>query len=146
MCGRVHLSSDVSEVRLVFSIPPYRPTPNFAPSWNAAPTDPLLVVRYDPKARERSLVEEDGDREAALCHRAGGPGADGSDRVMGELALPCRRMGPQLRYYHNDAQRAMRRASQPDAGGPCWGELAGLAREEPANAHQLKNVLAPSKG
>jgi hypothetical protein len=32
-----------------------RPTPNFAPSWNAAPTDPLLVVRYDPKARERSL-------------------------------------------------------------------------------------------
>ena len=49
------LSSDVSEIKLVFSIPPDRPTPNIAPSWNVAPTDPLPVVRYDPKARERSL-------------------------------------------------------------------------------------------
>src|SRR6201981_2807479 len=55
MCGRVHLSSDVSEIKLVFSVPPHRPTPNFAPSWNAAPTDPLPVVRYDRKAGERSL-------------------------------------------------------------------------------------------
>jgi putative SOS response-associated peptidase YedK len=55
MCGRVRLSSDVSEIKLVFSIPPHRPTPNFAPSWNVAPTDPLPVVRYDPKAGERSL-------------------------------------------------------------------------------------------
>ena len=29
--------------------------PNFPPSWNVAPTDPLPVVRYDPKAGERSL-------------------------------------------------------------------------------------------
>ena len=55
MCGRVRLSSDVSEIKLVFSIPPHRPTPNFPPSWNAAPTDLLPVVRYDPKAGERSL-------------------------------------------------------------------------------------------
>jgi putative SOS response-associated peptidase YedK len=55
MCGRVRLSSDVSEIKLVFSIPPHRPTPNFPPSWNVAPTDPLPVVRYDAKARERSL-------------------------------------------------------------------------------------------
>jgi putative SOS response-associated peptidase YedK len=55
MCGRVRLSSDVSEIKLVFSIPPERPTPNFPPSWNVAPTDPLPVVRFDPKARERSL-------------------------------------------------------------------------------------------
>ena len=55
MCGRARLSSDVSEIRLVFSIPPDRPSPNFAPSWNVAPTDPLPVVRYDDKARERSL-------------------------------------------------------------------------------------------
>ena len=55
MCGRVHLSADVSEIKLVFSIPPHRPTPNFAPSWNAAPTDLLPVVRYDRKAGERSL-------------------------------------------------------------------------------------------
>ena len=37
-------SSDVSEIKLVFSIPPHRRTPNFAPSWNVAPTDPLPVV------------------------------------------------------------------------------------------------------
>jgi putative SOS response-associated peptidase YedK len=55
MCGRVRLSSDVSEIKLVFSIPPHRSTPNIAPSWNVAPTDPLPVVRYDPKAGERSL-------------------------------------------------------------------------------------------
>jgi hypothetical protein len=55
MCGRVRLSSDVSEIKLVFSIPPHRPTLNFAPSWNLAPTDPVPIVRYDAKAGERSL-------------------------------------------------------------------------------------------
>ena len=55
MCGRARLSSDVSETKLVFSIPPHRPTPNVAPSWNVAPTDPLPVVRYDAKAGSRSL-------------------------------------------------------------------------------------------
>jgi putative SOS response-associated peptidase YedK len=52
---RARLSSDVSEIKLVFSIPPHRPTPNIAPSWNVPPTDPLPVVRYDAKAGERSL-------------------------------------------------------------------------------------------
>ena len=55
MCGRVRLSSDVSEIKLVFSVPPQQPTPNVAPSWNAAPTDPLPVVRYDTRTGERSL-------------------------------------------------------------------------------------------
>ena len=55
MCGRVRLSSDVSEIRLVFRIPPERPIPNFPPSWNVAPTDSLPVVRYDAKAAQRSL-------------------------------------------------------------------------------------------
>jgi putative SOS response-associated peptidase YedK len=55
MCGRVRLSSDVSEIKLVFGLPPERPVPNFAPSWNAAPTDPLPVVRWDARAGERGL-------------------------------------------------------------------------------------------
>jgi SOS response associated peptidase (SRAP) len=55
MCGRARLSSDVSAIKLIFSIPPTRPTPNIAPSWKVAPTDPLPVVRYDAKAGERSL-------------------------------------------------------------------------------------------
>ena len=55
MCGRVRLSSDVSEIKLVFSIPLERPTPNIAPSWNVAPTDQLPIVRFDARAGERSL-------------------------------------------------------------------------------------------
>jgi putative SOS response-associated peptidase YedK len=55
MCGRARLSSDVSEIKLIFSIPPRRPTPNIPANWNAAPTEDLPVVRYDAKAYERSL-------------------------------------------------------------------------------------------
>ena len=55
MCGRARLSSDVSEIKIAFGNPPERPTPNFATSWNVAPTDPLPVVRYDPKEHQRSL-------------------------------------------------------------------------------------------
>jgi len=55
MCGRARLSSDVSEIKLVFSVPPDRPPPNFPPSCNVAPTDSLPVVRFDRKAEQRSL-------------------------------------------------------------------------------------------
>src|SRR5215472_10152975 len=55
MCGRARLSSDVSEIKLVFSIPPERPTPNIPANWNAAPTEDLPVIRYDTRAGERSL-------------------------------------------------------------------------------------------
>jgi len=55
MCGRARLSSDVSEIKIRFSIPPGRPPPNFAPSWNVAPTDPLPVVGFNAKVRERGL-------------------------------------------------------------------------------------------
>jgi putative SOS response-associated peptidase YedK len=54
-CGRVHLSSEVEKLIEVFAIPPSRPAPNVAASWNVAPTDPLPVVRYDGKTSERSL-------------------------------------------------------------------------------------------
>jgi putative SOS response-associated peptidase YedK len=50
MCGRVRLSSDVSEIKLVFSIPPHRPTQTSRQLGTAHP-----VVRYDVKAGERSL-------------------------------------------------------------------------------------------
>src|ERR1700722_14346235 len=55
MCGRVKLSTDFSEIKIAFRIPPERAAPNFAPSWNVAPTDSLPIVRHDPKAGERSL-------------------------------------------------------------------------------------------
>jgi putative SOS response-associated peptidase YedK len=74
MCGRARLSSDVSEIKIRFAIPPGRPAPNFAASWNAAPpascsvpedrrdgarlwqADPLPVVGFNPKDRERGLT------------------------------------------------------------------------------------------
>jgi putative SOS response-associated peptidase YedK len=55
MCGRARLSSDVSEIRVAFRIPPERPAPNFPPSWNVAPTDSLPIVRFYPKEGQRSL-------------------------------------------------------------------------------------------
>ncbi len=55
MCGRARLSSDVSEIKLVFRVPPHRPTPNVPPNWNVAPTEDLPIVRWDGKAGERSL-------------------------------------------------------------------------------------------
>jgi hypothetical protein len=55
MCGRASLSSDASEIKIAFGIPPERPAPNFAASWNVAPTDPLPIVRYDAKEHQRSL-------------------------------------------------------------------------------------------
>src|SRR5262245_57891852 len=55
MCGRARLSSDVSELNLVFSVPPDRPTPNLPANWNAAPTEDLPVVRHDPRGGMRRL-------------------------------------------------------------------------------------------
>jgi putative SOS response-associated peptidase YedK len=55
MCGRAKLSTDFSEIKIAFRVLPERPTPNFAPSWNIAPTDPMPAVRYDAKAGQRSL-------------------------------------------------------------------------------------------
>jgi hypothetical protein len=48
MCGRVRLSSDVSEIKLVFSIPPDWPTPNIATGLN---TDPLPPAVRDEQTR-----------------------------------------------------------------------------------------------
>jgi putative SOS response-associated peptidase YedK len=55
MCGRARLSSDVSEIKIAFGIPPERPTPNFAPSWNLVPTDQAPIVYRDAKDGARRL-------------------------------------------------------------------------------------------
>jgi putative SOS response-associated peptidase YedK len=51
MCGRARLSSDVSEIRIAFGVPPERPSPNFPPSWNVAPTDSLPGRPLRPQGR-----------------------------------------------------------------------------------------------
>src|SRR4051812_36496469 len=55
MCGRVKLEGDVSQIKIAFRVPAEYPTPNFAPSWNVAPTDNLPIVRYYPRAGHRTL-------------------------------------------------------------------------------------------
>lgn len=55
MCGRARLFTDLSQIKLVFSIPSERPTPNFAANWNLAPTQSAPVVSFDPRTGERSL-------------------------------------------------------------------------------------------
>lgn len=55
MCGRARLSTDFSEIRIAFRIPSERPTPNFAPTWNLAPTDPIPIVRRDRDDGKRRL-------------------------------------------------------------------------------------------
>jgi hypothetical protein len=52
---RPKLEIDVSEIKIAFRISPEYPTPNFAPSWNVAPTDNLPIVRYDAKVGSRTL-------------------------------------------------------------------------------------------
>ena len=54
MCGRVRISTDITQLTIGFEIPSDRPLPNFAPTWNGAPTDNLPVVRFAPDSR-RSL-------------------------------------------------------------------------------------------
>jgi putative SOS response-associated peptidase YedK len=55
MCGRARLSSDVSEIKLVFGIPSEASAPNFPPSWNVASTDPVPIVRFDAREKGRTL-------------------------------------------------------------------------------------------
>jgi len=46
MCGRARLSSDVSEIKLVFSIPPHRPTPNTKSATSTIPI--VFIIGTDP--------------------------------------------------------------------------------------------------
>jgi len=88
-------------------------------------------------------VEEDPNGQGGLRHLTGGRGTDGADRSLGELALPGGRNGPQLRDRDHAAQRAVYRASHrmPVVLGPeTW---PAWLEEEPADACQLKAMLAP---
>src|SRR6185437_9309029 len=53
MCGRFVQKTPLGEIRVLFGAS--NPVPNAPPRYNAAPTDTLVVVRYNPKTRERSL-------------------------------------------------------------------------------------------
>jgi putative SOS response-associated peptidase YedK len=104
MCGRADLSSDVSEIKIAFGIPPERPTPNIAPSWNVAPTDPLPVVRYDTKVPVDVFYEWQKTAAGKQPYAIGLKG--------GELmALAGGRTRAQLRHHHHRAERALRRAA-----------------------------------
>jgi putative SOS response-associated peptidase YedK len=54
-CVAGSVSPDVSEIKLIFSVPAHRPSPNFAPTGTPSPTDLLPVVLPDRRASERSL-------------------------------------------------------------------------------------------
>jgi putative SOS response-associated peptidase YedK len=53
MCGRFVQKTPLGEIRVLFGAE--NPVPNAPPRYNAAPTDTLAVVRYNPKTRQRSL-------------------------------------------------------------------------------------------
>jgi putative SOS response-associated peptidase YedK len=53
MCGRFVQKTPLGEIRVLFGAE--NPVPNAPPRYNAAPTDTLAVVRFNPKTRERSL-------------------------------------------------------------------------------------------
>src|SRR4029077_12619055 len=91
MCERACLSSDVSETKLRFSIPPERSTPDIPANWNVAPTEDLPVVRYDANGARRPV----GD--LALAGGASGCTASRWSVRSGQSAIAfdqdCRKLG-----------------------------------------------------
>ena len=53
MCGRFVLKTPLGEIRVLFET--RNPVPNAPPHYNAAPTQDLAVVRYNPQTRARAL-------------------------------------------------------------------------------------------
>jgi len=53
MCGRFVQKTPLGDIRVLFET--VNPVPNMMPRYNAAPTDSLATVRYNPKTGERSL-------------------------------------------------------------------------------------------
>jgi putative SOS response-associated peptidase YedK len=55
MCGRARLATEFSEIQVLFELAPDEPLPNFAPTYNLAPTDPIPIVRHDTASARRRL-------------------------------------------------------------------------------------------
>ena len=72
MCGRARLSSDVSEIKLVFRIPPDRPTPNVAAGG---------TLTHGLKGTVDCLRQRDVD-ERGVEARQGDPDHQGQDRPV----------------------------------------------------------------
>jgi putative SOS response-associated peptidase YedK len=53
MCGRFVQKTPLGEIQVLFETT--NPVPNMAPRYNAAPTDSLAVVRFNPQTRSRAL-------------------------------------------------------------------------------------------
>src|SRR5687767_8357741 len=53
MCGRARMVTDWSETRIRLKLSPRQPALNLRPSWNIAPTDPMLAVFRDPDSGDR---------------------------------------------------------------------------------------------
>jgi putative SOS response-associated peptidase YedK len=53
MCGRLVQKTPLGDIQLLFETA--GPVPNMAPRYNAAPTDPLAVVRFNPQTGRRAL-------------------------------------------------------------------------------------------
>ena len=53
MCGRFVQKTPLGDIRVLFETT--NPVPNLSARYNAAPTDSLAVVRYNPRTRERAL-------------------------------------------------------------------------------------------
>lgn len=51
----LRINVDFSELKIAFRLPPDRPLPNFNPTWNLAPTDPIPIVRRNPDDGLRRL-------------------------------------------------------------------------------------------
>ena len=53
MCGRLFQKTPSAEAARIFATK--NPVPNVPPRYNGAPTQDILVVRFNPEIRERSL-------------------------------------------------------------------------------------------
>jgi hypothetical protein len=75
MYGRVRLSSDVSEIKLVFSIPPHRPTPAERQRLSAFTQISILIIAADSRTIHSEYVGKATGPETMLV----------ANRLLGHL-------------------------------------------------------------